>query len=294
MGLGDLPAPKNEYQIMVPDLPEEEPVEGDDMEADMSDVLARQHAEEAAKQAALLRKRSKVLQRVLPRPPPAAIEMMRASLAYGEDGKAAPAPVTLIDHADLLVRAELVALLEYDAAKYPMLEEESSKAKKKGAGKNAANGNPQVPVPVLEDFDEADLNDAGLLIEEELGYIRSAMGHEDATLDDYAEARDACVDDLMYLPTRDSFGLASVASTSDRLAALQYQFENVKKQMEAETRKAVRLEQKIKVLTQGYQVRTSGSMMGYDLPIIACGIQGLGNSLIVSRGLYMLLLQVRI
>jgi pre-mRNA-splicing factor CDC5/CEF1 len=99
---------------------------------------------------------------------------------------------------------------------------------------------------------------AGLLIEEELGYIRSAMGHEDATLDDYAEARDACVDDLMYLPTRDSFGLASVASTSDRLAALQYQFENVKKQMEAETRKAVRLEQKIKVLTQGYQVRTSG------------------------------------
>lgn len=255
MGLGDLPAPKNEYQIMVPDLPEEEPVEGDDMEADMSDVLARQHAEEAAKQAALLRKRSKVLQRVLPRPPPAAIEMMRASLAYGEDGKAAPAPVTLIDHADLLVRAELVALLEYDAAKYPMLEEESSKAKKKGAGKNAANGNPQVPVPVLEDFDEADLNDAGLLIEEELGYIRSAMGHEDATLDDYAEARDACVDDLMYLPTRDSFGLASVASTSDRLAALQYQFENVKKQMEAETRKAVRLEQKIKVLTQGYQIR---------------------------------------
>lgn len=255
MGLGDLPAPKNEYQIMVPDLPEEEPVEGDDMEADMSDVLARQHAEEAAKQAALLRKRSKVLQRVLPRPPPAAIEMMRASLAYGEDGKAAPAPVTLIDHADLLVRTELVALLEYDAAKYPMLEEESSKAKKKGAGKNAANGNPQVPVPVLEDFDEADLNDAGLLIEEELGYIRSAMGHEDATLDDYAEARDACVDDLIYLPTRDSFGLASVASTSDRLAALQYQFENVKKQMEAETRKAVRLEQKIKVLTQGYQIR---------------------------------------
>lgn len=34
--------------------------------------------------------------------------------------------------------------------------------------------------------------------------------------------------------------------------------------------------------------------MGYDLPIITCGIQGLGNSLIVSRGLYMLLLQVRI
>lgn len=95
---------------------------------------------------------------------------------------------------------------------------------------------------------------AAALIEEEVGYLRSAMGHQDAVLEDYAEARDGCVDDLMYLPTRDSYGLVSVASTSDRLAALQYEFEIVKKHMEAETRKAVKMEQKLKVLTQGYQV----------------------------------------
>lgn len=82
------------------------------------------------------------------------------------------------------------------------------------------------------------------------------MGHEDATVDEYAEARDGCVDDLVYFPTRENFGLVSVASTNDRLSALQYEFEIVKKHMDAETRKAVRLEHKLKVLTHGYQVMT--------------------------------------
>lgn len=93
------------------------------------------------------------------------------------------------------------------------------------------------------------------LIEDEVKYLKQAMGHEDATLEDYAEARDGCVDDLVYFPTRENFGLVSVASTNDRLCALQYEFEIVKKHMEAETRKAVRLEHKLKVLTHGYQVR---------------------------------------
>jgi len=96
---------------------------------------------------------------------------------------------------------------------------------------------------------------AALLIEDEVKFLKQAMGHEDATVDEYAEARDGCVDDLVYFPTRENFGLVSVASTNDRLSALQYEFEIVKKHMDGETRKAVRLEQKLKVLTHGYQVR---------------------------------------
>ncbi|KAL2613429.1 hypothetical protein R1flu_025121 [Riccia fluitans] len=85
-GLGDLPAPKNEYQIVVPDLPAEESEPVEQMEEDMSEVLARQRAEEAAKQAALLRKRSKVLQRELPHPPPAGVvELMKSSLQTSDN-----------------------------------------------------------------------------------------------------------------------------------------------------------------------------------------------------------------
>ena len=59
----------------------------------------------------------------------------------------------------------------------------------------------------------------------------------------------------MYFPTRDAHGLSSVAGNMEKLTALQNEFENVKKGMEDDTKKAQRLEQKIKLLTHGYQVR---------------------------------------
>lgn len=95
---------------------------------------------------------------------------------------------------------------------------------------------------------------AAELIRTELEELRRSMGHADATVDDYVEAHDACVDDMVYFPARKNFGLASVASAVDRLAALNYELDNTRRHMEGETRKAVRFEQKLKVLTQGYKV----------------------------------------
>lgn len=95
---------------------------------------------------------------------------------------------------------------------------------------------------------------AAQLIEEEVSILRVGMGHEDASVDDFSEAHDACLEDMMYFPGRNSYGLGSVASVTDKLAATQNDFENVRNHMESETRKAVRLEQKLKVLTQGYNV----------------------------------------
>ncbi|KAG0619416.1 hypothetical protein M758_4G138200 [Ceratodon purpureus] len=251
--LGHLPAPTNEYEILVPQLPAEEKDDDDDMEVDMADAIALQRKEQEAAELALWRKQSKVLQRGLPRPPLAAIQALKSTLSLEEDDK--NPYVSLIEHADLSIRQEMVALLENDAAKYPVAEEGAVKEKKKGSSNNAVSGRPQVDVPALDDFDEEDLNQAASLIEDEVNYLKHAMGHEDATPEDYAEARDGCVDDLVYFPTRENYGLVSVASTNDRLSALQYEFEIVKKHMEAETRKAVRLEHKLKVLTHGYQVR---------------------------------------
>jgi len=248
--LGELPAPSNEYEIVVPDLPTEEKDEGDEMEMDMADALTLKRKEAAAAELALWRKQTKVLQRALPRPPPAALQALKNSLPFDEDGKAPH--VTLIEQADASIRQEMVALLENDAVKYPIIEEASGKEKKKGS---ASSARPQIAASPLDDIEEEDLQNAARLIEEEVRYLKNAMGHEDASEEDYAEARDGCVDDLVYFPSRESFGLVSVASTNDRLAALQHEFEVVKKHMEAETRKAVRMEHKVKVLTHGYQVR---------------------------------------
>ncbi|KAI5064122.1 hypothetical protein GOP47_0020792 [Adiantum capillus-veneris] len=248
-GLGDLPAPKFEYQIVVPELVPEEPETAEVLEEDMSDKLARDRAEEAARQAALLLRRSKVLQRDLPRPPHASLEWLKSSLTHAEESVA----TTLTEQADKLIKMELALLLEHDNAKYPF-EELSGKEKKKSS-KNVTNGKKQIELPAIEDFEDEQLKEAARMIDEESAFLRLAMGHDEASIDDYADARDANAEDLMYFPSRQGYNSASVASNAERLSALQYEFEIIKKHMEVETKKAVRSEQKLRVLTQGYQVR---------------------------------------
>lgn len=92
------------------------------------------------------------------------------------------------------------------------------------------------------------------MIKEEVQFLRVAMGHDDESLDEFVEAHKTCLNDLMYFPDRKAYGLSSVAGNIDKLAALQNEFENVKKRMEDDAKKAHRLEQKIRLLTQGYQV----------------------------------------
>ena len=95
---------------------------------------------------------------------------------------------------------------------------------------------------------------ADYLIKEEAQFLRVAMGHENESPDEFVEAHKTCVNDIMYFPTRNAYGLSSVAGNTEKLAALQNEFENVKKRMDDDTKKAQRLEQKIKLLTNGYQV----------------------------------------
>jgi pre-mRNA-splicing factor CDC5/CEF1 len=130
----------------------EEPEEK--IEEDMSDRMAREKAEEEARQQALLRKRSKVLQRELPRPPPASIELIRNSLIRADGDKSSFVPPTNIEQADEMIKRELLTLLEHDNAKYP-LEEIANKERKKGS-KRAANG---PAVPVIEDFQEDEMKE---------------------------------------------------------------------------------------------------------------------------------------
>ncbi|KAG5232684.1 cell division cycle protein [Salix suchowensis] len=257
-GLGNLPQPKNEYQIVIQPPPEDNEEPEVKIEEDMSDRIAREKAAEEARQQALLRKRSKVLQRELPRPPTASLELIRDSLLRADGDKSSFVPPTLIEQADEMIRKELLALLEHDNAKYP-LEEKPSKEKKKGS-KHPSNRY-AASIPVIEDFEEDELKQVDNLIKEEAQYIRVAMGHEDESLDEYIEAHKTCINDLMYFPTRNAYGLSSVAGNMEKLTALQNEFEIVKTRLEAEREKALRLEKKVNVITQGYQIRAERQLL---------------------------------
>ncbi|GMI84489.1 ARABIDOPSIS THALIANA CELL DIVISION CYCLE 5, cell division cycle 5 [Hibiscus trionum] len=250
-GLGSLPQPKNEYQIVIQPPPEDNEEPEEKIEEDMSDRAARERAEEEARQQALLKKRSKVLQRELPRPPSASLELIRDSLMRTDGDKSSFVPPTSIEQADEMIRKELLSLLEHDNAKYP-LDEKANKVKKKAA-KRPANGS----IPGIEDFEEEEMKEADSLIKEESEFLRVAMGHENESLDDFVEAHNTCLNDLMYFPTRNAYGLSSVAGNMEKLAALQTEFDNVKKKMDADKSKAESMEKKYNVLTQGYERRAA-------------------------------------
>jgi pre-mRNA-splicing factor CDC5/CEF1 len=113
-GFASIPQPKNEYQIVMPPITEDEKEDAEEkIEEDMSDRLAQQRAEEQARQEALLRKRSKVLQRSLPRPPAASVEILRQSLIKGGESRnrSTFVPPTLLEQADDLISEELLRLL---------------------------------------------------------------------------------------------------------------------------------------------------------------------------------------
>ncbi|KAJ7978178.1 Cell division cycle 5-like protein [Quillaja saponaria] len=255
-GLTNLPLPKNEYQIVMQPVPEDAEEPEEKIEEDMSDRIAREKAEEEARQQVLLRKRSKVLQRELPRPPTASLELIRNSLMRADGDKSSFVPPTSIEQADEMVRKELLSLLEHDNAKYP-LDEKLNKEKKKGVRRTA---NVSTSIPTIEDFEEYEMKEADHLIKEEARYVCEKMGHESESLDEFVEAHRTCVSDLMYFPTRNAYGLSSVAGNMEKLSALQSEFENVRNKLDDGKEKAVRLEKKVLVLTQGYEMRAKKSL----------------------------------
>ena len=156
-GLSSLPQAKNEYHVVTQPIPEDNEEPEEKIEEDLSDRLARERAEEEARQQTLLRKRSKVLQRELPRPPVASLDLIRNSLMRADEDKSSFVPPTLIEQADEMIRKELLSILEHDNAKYP-LEEKKEREKKRG-GKRSANGKSAGSVPDIEDFEEAELEE---------------------------------------------------------------------------------------------------------------------------------------
>ncbi|KAK9928662.1 hypothetical protein M0R45_025786 [Rubus argutus] len=92
LGFKQVTTAQNEYQILMQPVPEDNGKPEEKIEVDMSDRIARERAEEEARQQALLRKRSKVLQRELPRPPAPSVESLRKLLSRADEDKSKVVP----------------------------------------------------------------------------------------------------------------------------------------------------------------------------------------------------------
>ena len=216
-GLSSLPAPRNEYQIVVPDVADLD-TDADGvaaMEEDAADVEARLAEQAVADLETQQRKRSHAVQRNLPRPHSAA----------GAQSHAAD------DVAASLLHAELALMVAHDAALHPPAPAVGSKRDRQQAA----------DAPQLEDFSLDALEAAGALIREEASALRLAMGHESVTADSHQEAWQAC------------FASQQPATVPE----LRLAFERVREHMGQDAKRASKLDSRVTLLLAGYQRRAA-------------------------------------
>mmetsp|Transcript_23430 Transcript_23430/g.51433 ORF Transcript_23430/g.51433 Transcript_23430/m.51433 type:complete len:829 (+) Transcript_23430:239-2725(+) len=245
-GLGSLPAPQNEYQIEMPELPEDE-AEGQQLqEEDAADAKARRQREEEARRQEEERRKSKALQRHLPRP--AATE----HLAPPARSAAEQSKLSVRERAEELLAQELVLLLQHDAAKYPVVREKEGKKKDKGSGRTA-----QAEVPDILVFEDSELQQAAELFESEISFVMQAMGHASVTPESYFDTFSQVRKDLIWVPSKSKYERAASATPTERVESLKSEYDNLRSEMEREAKRAAKLEQKVNILLGGLQQRHS-------------------------------------
>ncbi|KAI3429454.1 hypothetical protein D9Q98_005547 [Chlorella vulgaris] len=235
-GLGQLPAPRNEYQIVVPEMPEDEAAE-EGFEEDAAEREARKKAAAEAARLAELRKRSAVMQRSLPRP--ASLELLPEPRPDSQLDK-----LSARELAEELLQREYASLITFEHTRFPLKEK-----KGKGAAAAADAG------PAIDQFEEEELAAASQLLRSEVDFVRQAMNHSELETSDYAAAWEAVAKDIIYVPSQQRYTRAASATNSDRIASLQAEFDAVRKEMEKEAKRAAKLEQKAGLVTGGLTKR---------------------------------------
>ncbi|KNC81736.1 hypothetical protein, variant [Sphaeroforma arctica JP610] len=232
-GLRALPKPKNDFEVVVPDMMEDA---GEDTtmmrEEDAEEIEAQRQAAEAKALELELSRRSEALKRGLPRPSRVNAQAGVADLS---------GHVTDLHFADVLICKEMVQLLRRDAKKYPV-----------GGHRPKIGGN------VSEVSDEDLQNARELLAEESNLILQEAMG--DMAM---AEFERFCVEtweksrnQITYIPTQNKFGRVTLAKPEERLAARKEEFKSIMDRLKKDGyKKAAKLEKKAAMYTSGFQKR---------------------------------------
>ena len=256
LSFSSLPAPKNEYQIVIPELPAAAADAEMQLDEDMEDILAQQAKGKAEKEEARKRKRSQVVQRELPRLVPG---QCAVDAPPGPDGPPEA-------QARALLQAEVRLMAEHDAQWHPV------KAKK--APKRTAKS-------IEDDFFPVELEEARDLIAAEGAALVREKGLEgvaEETLVAYLAEQEA---DLIYCPQREAHVRPAALAEAELLAALKAEFARVLEAMKKEAKRASKLEEKVNVVTAGLLAR-NGEFRG-QLAAASAALEKKGEQLQAFR-----------
>lgn len=245
-GLAGLPAPRNDYEIVVPDQEEaeSEPMDVSETIEDQADIDARHIEEEKKKRAAILARRSQVIQRDLPRPFEINTTILRPPTEMHN--------LTDLQKAEELIKQEMVTMLHYDTLSNPV--SVIGQTRKPSALQQIQGYLDQNP---YEEFDETDLTNAKTMLTSEMTYVKNGMAHGELALESYSQVWKECLAQVLYLPSQNRYTRANLASKKDRFESAEKKLEQNRKHMAKEAKRCGKIEKKLKVLTGGYQVSFS-------------------------------------
>lgn len=243
--LSNLPLPRNDYEIVVPEesMDNENGAAINEFIEDQSDADTRLAEEERASEFSETVRRSQVIQKQLPRP----FEINTTILRPPSD----MIGLTELQRAEELIKQEMITMLHYDAMLNPM--KANFPLKKNSPSQQLQNYLEQYP---YDDFEDEDLNQAKSLLKTEMTVVKIGMAHGDLSLENYSQVWQECLSQVLYLPSQNRYTRANLASKKDRFEAAERKLEQNRKHMTKEAKRCGKIEKKMKILSGGYQVRT--------------------------------------
>lgn len=244
--LSSLPAPKNDYEIVVPEHEEEAQERQEErMVEDQADVDARYEAEQKAKAEREMALRSKVIQRDFPRPQ----EVNLAVLRPPHESQS----LTDLQKAEEFIKREMVTMLHYDNLKNPIPIVQTPAMKRPAV--TQAQHLAYLEQHPYESFTPDDLNVARGMLSNEMEVVKHGMNHGDLSLDAYTQVWEECLSQVLFLPNQNRYTRANLASKKDRLESAEKRLEQNRTHMSKEAKKAAKMEKKLRILTGGYQAK---------------------------------------
>ncbi|ORY02586.1 hypothetical protein K493DRAFT_328568 [Basidiobolus meristosporus CBS 931.73] len=235
LGLANLPAPKNEFEIRLPEEASDDTsgsMAPSTIEEDAADADKRRKELRLAQKQAELKRRTQVIQRQLPRPMSINVEGILGAAQDEEE---------LLRQAQKLISEELVSVLAYDQAKFPF-----------GNGQTSKRVN-------LEQFTDDELHEARALIKQETDQLLGGNGNTESTIPDmdaFEEAWQRTYGSYIYAPSLEKYVKFEDVGEGERIASMRDILEKSRKKMGKEAARAAKVEKKLNVVLGGYQARS--------------------------------------
>ncbi|CAL8087506.1 unnamed protein product [Orchesella dallaii] len=239
-----LPEPKNNYEICVSetDLDEREEDSSTKRIEDQDDLNQMALEEKNKIRMEAFKKLSQAVQRDLPRP-----KDVNVKPRYEGTNE--------LQKAEQLIKEEMITMLHHDALVAPAENQVVTKGRKgMSAVYNQAHRLDYLEKHPYEDFSEEQLGQAKQLLEAEMKTVEKAMEH-DVTFPTYTQVWEECLSQVMFVPSENSFKRMSLVPKKDKIESMEMELDVNRTHMIKESKRAGKLEKKVKILTSGYQMK---------------------------------------